>query len=242
MTRSAGTSEKSTQSVADGIPTQSVGTSLSTWFGALSNSGEPAFLATVSLDPGKVAMHYTSYTGNSGTWQLWYQQDPIPQSRMNGLFHIYSSVREADITDGASNTLLLGEHAYSLLKSTSALGWHWWTSGTYGDTLFCTLWPMNSHRRVSELFGDNGDERKSAYIGGASSMHPGGCNFALADGSVRFLKDTINTWPYDPTTGLPRGVTFDPNGPYQLATGTRFGTYQALSTRNNSEVISADAF
>jgi prepilin-type processing-associated H-X9-DG protein len=48
---------------------------------------------------------------------------------------------------------------------------------------------------------------------GFRSFHPGGAVFLFGDGSVKFLKQTIN----------PR-------------------VYQALSTRGQSEVISADAF
>ncbi len=45
------------------------------------------------------------------------------------------------------------------------------------------------------------------------SLHPGGANFAMADGSVRFIKQTIAQ-----------------------------PTYQALGTRAGGEVISADAY
>src|SRR5262249_20161128 len=110
-------------------------------------------------DPGTARVYYTSYAGNSGIWQYWFQQDPRPQQRMNGLFHIDSAIRPAAIADGLSNTLLLGERAHTLLDEDSALWWHWWTSGNYGDTLFCTLWPMNPHRRTKELGA--GDARTS---------------------------------------------------------------------------------
>jgi prepilin-type N-terminal cleavage/methylation domain-containing protein/prepilin-type processing-associated H-X9-DG protein len=193
------------------------------------------------MDLGPAIMHYTSYAGNAGLWMVYPDQDPTQRS-MNGLFHVGSAIRFADIIDGTSNTFLLSERAHSLLDEESALWWHWWTSGNYGDTIFCTLWPMNSFSRTSDVYGTGGDARSAAYISGASSMHPGGCNFAIADGSVRFLKDSIRTWPYDQTTGLPIGVSFDPNGPYKVKSNTTPGVYQALSTRDGGEIVSADAY
>src|SRR4051812_23261578 len=169
---------------------------------------------------------------------LWFQQDFPPQRFMNGPFHIRSAVTLADITDGTSQTLVFGERAHTLLDKDSALWWHWWTSGSYGDTLFCTLFPMNPFRKVAGL--DSGDPRADAYISSASSMHPGGCNFAFADGTVRFLKESIATWTPDPKTGLPVGVTFDPSGPYKEARDARRQVYQAISTRNGGEIVGAD--
>ena len=55
--------------------------------------------------------------------------------------------------------------------------------------------------------------RNQFYIWGFKSKHPGGANFAMADGSVRFIKQTIH----------PR-------------------VYNAIGTRNKGEVISADAY
>jgi prepilin-type N-terminal cleavage/methylation domain-containing protein/prepilin-type processing-associated H-X9-DG protein len=194
------------------------------------------------IDPGATKMWYSSYAGNAGTWVLWYQQQLPPQTAMNGVFFIRSAVTFADVTDGTSNTFAYSERAHSMLDADSALWWNWWTSGNYGDTTFCTLFPPNPFRKMNGVVQDEGDDRNEPFILSASSMHPGGANFAFLDGSVRFIKDSIQSWEQDTKTRLPKGITFDANGPYKVAAGVQRGVYQALSTRSGGEIVSSDSY
>ena len=50
------------------------------------------------------------------------------------------------------------------------------------------MYPPNMFRKVSYAAGAN-----HAYA--ASSLHPGGLNALMGDGSVRFIKETIDSWP-----------------------------------------------
>jgi prepilin-type processing-associated H-X9-DG protein len=80
---------------------------------------------------------------------------------------------------------------------------------------------MNGQRKLAAPY--------LAVMGGFTSLHPGGCNFAFYDGSIRFIKDTILTAPYDTSSGLP----LDPR---------QIGVYQALSTPSGGEVVSAGSY
>ena len=64
----------------------------------------------------------------------------------------------------------------------------------------------------------------------------------MADGSVRFIKDTIDSWPMDAQTAVRAGVIQDANGLFQLTGGARFHVYQSLTTRKGGEIISSDNY
>jgi prepilin-type processing-associated H-X9-DG protein len=90
-----------------------------------------------------------------------------------------------------------------------------WGWGATGITLFNTVVPPNSSQYA---FGACRHDRagcspdQSVFVN-AQSAHPGGVNVALTDGSVRFVKDTID-----------------------------WGIWWALGTRDGGEAISADEF
>ncbi len=237
-------------------PSDTKGTQVDIVNGALSfPPGYPFFCYTAY--PGA----YTSYAGNAGTW-FRHSRSQAVLDQSNGLFFrnegcpgpgfsgstIWTAVRIADITDGTSNTFAHGEHAVGLLTDEDRIvNDSPWTAGWYGVTLITSFYPLNPQNKVQNVYGDDLTE---AYIGAASSFHPGGANFAMADGSVRFIKDTIDSWPMNTQTATPLGVTqtippnFDANsnGLYQLAPGTYFHVYQALTTRKGGEIISADSY
>jgi prepilin-type processing-associated H-X9-DG protein len=171
---------------------------------------------------------------------------------MNGVYYAYSVTKIADITDGTSNTIMFGEHTRAIESAATGdnISWHWWTSGNYGDTICNTYWPINPQKKLPYTCNDF--TTGSNTIGAVSSMHPGGANVAFCDGSVRFIKDTINTWAnvttatYCQPNGLTVATVTDPViGSvmiWQLAAGTNIGVWQKLATRNGGESISSDSF
>lgn len=204
-----------------------------------------------------------SYAGCAGTWLAW-NSDGRPtaanqagisaaQQNANGVLGYMSSTRIAEITDGTSNTIAFGEVAISKMTSPLRNGFNVWSwSGlTAGEsTWFSTMYGVNPDKRVTvdakTVFGLPYPPSPSLTIAqSASSFHPGGANFAFCDGSVRFLKESIDTWPLTVTGGVatPAGITFSSNPATQtFTTSVANRVFQSLSTRRGGEVISADSY
>jgi prepilin-type N-terminal cleavage/methylation domain-containing protein/prepilin-type processing-associated H-X9-DG protein len=227
--------------------------------------------APYAFDGGTLPMTYSSYAGSLGMWSyFWgwnYMNGPFYHIGMPAgvnpiLFYGFlqrntgsiAPVKLAGVTDGTSNTIAFGEHAHGLFSRTATtdqggqsitdfIDWNWWVSGNFGDTLFTTFYPMNPQKRLQTGYSNynQGDD----VVLAASSFHPGGCNFAFLDGSVRFLKETIDCWSLNPGPGgalIPSGWTQKaPGGLFVPGPGARVGVYQALSSRNGGEAISADS-
>jgi prepilin-type N-terminal cleavage/methylation domain-containing protein/prepilin-type processing-associated H-X9-DG protein len=178
----------------------------------------------------------------------------LAQANCNGIYGYWSSTTVASITDGTSNTISFSETAIGLLPTNlqSSYGlWSWcgWTATESGT--FCAEYGVNAQKRLPNVGTSEHDGLQTVFqnsyigvpivAGTANSFHPGGANHAFADGSVKFIKDSISTWPLASNGNFPVGFVWGGNNNTMSCT-TPPAVYQALASRNGGEVISADSY
>ncbi len=169
-------------------------------------------------NPGSVFQMFTSYTGIAGSTG---PNDPLSNGGAgyvsgSGILFPNSSVKLTDITDGTSNTLMVGEQSDHLRDAANqpiiggfgaitSQGPHGWTMGANGDSRLppnfqnggdnrpfntsTTRWQINQ-RNLGNNCGNGTCDNTGANIP-LSSGHTGGANVTFGDGSVRFLSDSI---------------------------------------------------
>lgn len=101
-------------------------------------------------------------------------------AQSKGLFHMNSAISFRDITDGSSNTFMIGEKGveyYETLSQQFRWGWH-----SARSTVV----------RLNKFVGGTVPGIYSDTNANFASDHTGGGHFALGDGSVRFVSENID--------------------------------------------------
>lgn len=102
----------------------------------------------------------------------------------------YKPIYLSQVTDGASNTLMVGGKRLDLafLGQPQADDNEGYSVGWNADTM------RNTDRPPAPDFYDNELENGDDHFG---SSHPGGVNIVLADGSVRFISYGIDRYVFE---------------------------------------------
>jgi prepilin-type N-terminal cleavage/methylation domain-containing protein/prepilin-type processing-associated H-X9-DG protein len=167
----------------------------------------------------------------------------------DGVFFSNRSTRLQQITDGTSNTIAVGETSRyindpdQIFNSWSRAAWFGSSApgSSRPEAMASSVPRINAPFLVGDvadfsgslaptgdvngwLYLANGFDWRTAGQFGFHSQHPGGANFSFCDGSVRFLKQTIDMGSPNYTPPI------------------NYGVYRQLSTIKGGEVISADAY
>ena len=200
------------------------------WSVPSSIAAQPISVLMCPSDPSAPGFNYAghfegSYVGCAGSTAIKVRSLDPKQTQMEGIFYLHSRIEFRSIVDGTTNTLMFSE---AIIRGINGDGWgaggQYWGGGSRGSSMFTTLEPPNTPIADENYSCKSTDwpnapcveiqDRSTSPYGlytmqnFARSYHTGGAQFAMADGSVRFISENIDR-----------------------------GTYHALGTRHGGETL-----
>ncbi len=159
----------------------------------------------------------SNYVGIHGVcaWNLF--SDRIP-----GVFAWNWSAKMRDITDGSSNTIMVGERATAGIRLSQPGGAAVWAGITTADNIsFSPSLPSDRADGIMALGYLQINPPTSANHG-FSSQHTGGAQFLFGDGSVKFLSENMHSYISDVTA---------------CADASAWGVFQTLCSPKDGQVV-----
>jgi prepilin-type processing-associated H-X9-DG protein len=167
------------------------------------NDGSPGYSTPLTDANGQpVRVAHSNYVGIFGNPEItcdpgFLLDDPDRSVEHQGMFYRNSAVRIADVTDGAANTLFVGERSATLAYAT-------WTGSVTGGQVppktpdLFNYGPEGAPVMILGHTGDASDvpphtpNSSVNHVDDFWSCHIGGVNFLFVDGSVRNINDGIS--------------------------------------------------
>lgn len=224
-------SDNDTVAVMGDVQTSGNGAVVSTQlsiFNCPSDSGNPLLLDSAhgehyipkdgsGIDGAKTNYDFST-NGPTNCSQRWDKYNVAPMSggvpSLGGrrMFGNLSYSKFGSVTDGTSNTIMLCETTLEVWDGrTPAWGYRGWVqvgidpigkNSIKGINIWpCCYW-QGTPWTSSPAPGQRG---KLGEWGSAGSLHPGGAQFAFADGSVKFISETIGVWTLESQATLGAG-------------------------------------
>lgn len=145
--------------------------------------------STHSSQGARYTLHYRGVTGPRGTnpqtgqpyLMTTFSSSTDSDIGLEGMLPPNRFTRFRDITDGSSNTFLIGELAWE--KAGFYRAWNETHAGPETTTTQMVYRPINSTPQSNQA-----DPNLTSF----GSHHAGGCHFLMGDGSVRFVNENIS--------------------------------------------------